>query len=220
MSNEMIAFMNAALRPSRGVQQGLCKMQVEMPAQTAVDSALILLQDLAMTKKEFLTAISNGKVDIVQAFLDVLSSSNADYCVIGGLAVNAYAEPVVSLDLDIVVAADNIETVIKAVKTVFNVNRFAHSVNLSSDKSDLRLQLQTDSRYQAFISRAANHLVLGYDMKVASVEDVLQGKIWAYLDEQRRKSKRQKDLADIVRLIENYPSLAELLPKSIQKRIE
>jgi len=49
-------------------------------------------------------------------------------------------------------------------------------------------------------------------MKVASVEDVLQGKIWAYLDEQRRKSKRQKDLADIVRLIEEYSSLADLLP--------
>ena len=67
-----------------------------------------------MTKKEFLNAITNGKVDIIQAFLDTLSRSNLDYCVIGGLAVNAYAEPVVSLDLDVVVAADNIETIIKA----------------------------------------------------------------------------------------------------------
>jgi hypothetical protein len=57
-------------------------------------------------------------------------------------------------------------------------------------------------------------------MKVASIEDVLQGKIWAYLDEQRRKSKRQKDLADIVRLTEEYPSLAERLPESVKKRIE
>jgi hypothetical protein len=80
--------------------------------------------------------------------------------------------------------------------------------------------LQTDSRYQEFISRAVGYTVLGYQMKVASVEDVLQGKIWAYLDEKRRKSKRQKDLADIVRLIEGYPSLAELLPESVQKRIE
>lgn len=173
-----------------------------------------------MTKKEFLNAISNGKVDIVQAFLDLLSSSNVDYCVIGGLAVNAYAEPVVSLDLDIVVAADKIETVIKAVEVHFKIQRFAHSVNLSTDKSDLRIQLQTDSRYQEFISRAASHTVLGYEMKVASVEDVFQGKIWAYLDEQRRKSKRQKDLADIVRLIEEYPSLAERLPESVKKRIE
>jgi hypothetical protein len=172
-----------------------------------------------MTKKEFLNAISNGKVDIVQAFLDILSTSNVDYCVIGGLAVNAYAEPVVSLDLDIVVAADNIETVVKAVKSHFKVQRFTHSLNLSTDKSDLRIQLQTDSRYQSFISRATSHNVLGYKMKVASAEDVLQGKIWAYLDEQRRKSKRQKDLADIVRLIEVYPALAELLPATIKERI-
>ena len=173
-----------------------------------------------MTKKEFFNAISNGKADIVQAFLDTLSRSKVDYCVIGGLAVNAYAEPVVSLDLDIVIAADNIETVIKAVESHFNVQRFAHSVNLSTDKSDLRIQLQTDSRYQDFISRAAAHTVLGYRMKVASVEDVLQGKIWAYSDSQRRKSKRQKDLADIVRLIEVYPSLEKQLPASIRERIE
>jgi hypothetical protein len=57
-------------------------------------------------------------------------------------------------------------------------------------------------------------------MKVACIEDVLQGKIWAYLDEKRRKSKRQKDLADIVRLIEESPSLAEVLPESVKKRIE
>jgi predicted nucleic acid-binding protein len=173
-----------------------------------------------MTKKEFLNAISNGKVDIVQAFLNALSRSNVDYCVVGGLAVNAYAEPVVSLDLDIVVAADNIETLIKAIKAQFKIQRFTHSVNLSTNKSDLRIQLQMDSRYQDFISRAASHTVLGYKMKVACVEDVFQGKIWAYLDDQRRKSKRQKDLADIVRLIEVYPSLAELLPATIRERIE
>jgi hypothetical protein len=173
-----------------------------------------------MTKKEFLNAISNGKADIVQAFLDTLSASSIDYCVIGGLAVNAYAEPVVSLDLDIVVAADNIETLIEAVESQFRVQKFTHRVNLSTDKSDLQIQLQTDSRYQDFISRATSHTVLGYRMKVASVEDVLQGKIWAYSDDQRRKSKRQKDLADIVRLIEVQPSLSERLPESIKKRIE
>ena len=62
--------------------------------------------------------------------------------------------------------------------------------------------------------------VLGYEMKVASVEDVLRGKVWAYSDEQRRKSKRQKDLADIFRLIEEYPYLSDQLPVSIRKLIE
>jgi hypothetical protein len=173
-----------------------------------------------MTKKEFLNAVSNSKEDIIQIFIDALTTSKADYCVIGGLAVNAYAEPVVSLDLDIIVAVENIEAVCKAIEAHFKIDRFAHSVNLSSDKSDLRIQLQTDPRYQDFIGRAASQSVLGYQMKVASAEDVLQGKIWAYLDEQRRKSKRQKDLADIIRLIEVYPSLNDLIPASIKERIE
>ena len=52
-----------------------------------------------MTKKEFLKAISNAKADIVRSFLDALSRSNVDYCLVDGFAVNAYAEPVISLDL-------------------------------------------------------------------------------------------------------------------------
>jgi len=145
-----------------------------------------------MTKKEFFKAVSNGKEDVLQIFLDALTISKANYCVIGGLAVNAYAEPVVSLDLDIIVATENIEALCKTIEAHFMIERFAHSVNLSSDKSDLRIQLQTDPRYQDFIGRAENQTVLDYQMKVASVEDVLQGKIWAYSDEQRRKSKTAK----------------------------
>lgn len=173
-----------------------------------------------MTKKEFLNLISNGKADIIQIFLDALTILNTDYCVIGGLAVNAYAEPVVSLDLYIIVAAEKIDALCKTIETHFKIVRFAHSVNLNSEKSDLRIQLQTDSRYQEFIGRAVNKTVLGYRMKVASVEDVLQGKIWACLDEHRRKSKRQKDIADMMRLIEVNPSLIDLIPASIKKRIE
>ncbi len=173
-----------------------------------------------MNKKEFFKRISNCEEDVIQIFLDALSTANVNYCVIGGLAVNAYAEPVVSLDLDIVVAIDDIKTTCKAVEVHFKIERFAHSVNLSSNKSDLRIQLQIDQRYQNFIARAVIHSVLGYEMKVAIVEDVLQGKIWAYSDEQRRKSKRQKDLADIIRLIETYPHLIDQLPDSIRKIAE
>jgi hypothetical protein len=173
-----------------------------------------------MTKKEFFKAVSNDQEDVIQIFLDALSTVNVDYCIIGGLAVNAYAEPVVSLDLDIVVAINDIGTACKAVKDHFKIERFTHSINFSSNKSDLRIQLQIDQRYQKFIARATIHSVLGYEMKVAIIEDVLQGKIWAYSDEQRRKSKRQKDLSDIIRLIETYPHLVDHLPDSIRKIAE
>jgi len=155
-------------------------------------------------------------IDILQQILDLLNMMKIDYCVIGGLAVNAYVEPVVSLDLDLIVFVDAIDPLLKAAQKIFNIERFPHSMNLVSTKSDLRIQLQTDPRYQTFISRSSIKEVMGYEMKVAVVEDVLQGKIWAYSDEQRRKSKRQKDLADIFRLVEAYPRLKDLLPEALK----
>ncbi len=59
--------------------------------------------------------------------------------------------------------------------------------------------------------------MLGYRMMVASLEDVLQGKVWAYMDTSRRKSKRQKDLADIFRIIEKYPKLEASLPQILRE---
>ena len=153
--------------------------------------------------------------------LDILADTGSSYCVIGGLAVNAYAEPVVSLDLDIVVAADEVDKVCEAAKVKgLKVRKFEHSVNFTSPKSDLRVQLQTDPRYQDFIARSIDREILGYRMNAASMKDVLQGKIWAYMDKSRRKSKRQKDLADIMRLVEVNPTLVNQLPSGIREELE
>ena len=174
-----------------------------------------------MKGRTFMNAISNSEVDILQLLLDILADTGSQYCVIGGLAVNAYAEPVVSLDLDIVVAAENIDELCEAaIAKGLKVRKFEHSVNLTSPKSDLRIQLQTDSRYQEFIARSLEREILGYTMMTASMEDVLQGKIWAYQDKARRRSKRQKDLADIMRLIEVKPASANQLPPEIREGLE
>ena len=122
-----------------------------------------------------------------------------------------------SLDLDIVVISGDIDKVCKVTKARgLKIARFENSINLTSTKSDLRIQLQTDARYQPFINRATQKEILGYRMNVAALEDVLQGKIWAYSDEQCRKSKKQKDLADIMRLVETHPDLEARLPPSLR----
>ncbi|MGA2033028.1 MAG: hypothetical protein ABSG68_12280 [Thermoguttaceae bacterium] len=159
-------------------------------------------------------AVSNGEVDLLQLLLDMPARCGAGYCVIGGLAVNAYAEPVVSLDLDLVVVSDGIDKVCRlAASKGLKIQEFEHSTNLSMAGSDLRIQLRTDPRYQDFLPRAAKREVLGYAMMVASLQDVLRGKVWAYGDHRRRPSKRQKDLADIMRLVETHPQLAAELPR-------
>lgn len=174
-----------------------------------------------MTGKTFLNAVTNGEIDIIQLLLTLLEETGCAYCVIGGLAVNAYAEPVVSLDLDVVVVLEQIDTLREAAKNKgMNVQEFEHSVNLSVKGSDLRIQLQTDPRYQDFILRSNVLEVLGYEMAVACLEDVLRGKIWAYSDKTRRKSKRQKDLSDIMRLVETHPDLERNLPPEIAVQLE
>lgn len=171
-----------------------------------------------MTNKKFLNALANGKVDVIKEFLDLLAKLRIDYCLIGGLAVNAYAEPVVSMDLDLVLALEDTNKLVKQASTKFKSEEFPHSINLTHPKSDLRIQIQTDPRYQYFIANAVEKQVMGYEFKVAKLEDVLQGKLWAYQDEERRKSKRQKDLADIMRLVETHKHLFDLLPPDIKEK--
>jgi len=55
---------------------------------------------------------------------------------------------------------------------------------------------------------------------VAALEDVPRGKIWAYRDEQQRKSKRRKKWADILRAIETHPELSSQLPPGIGPQVE
>lgn len=157
--------------------------------------------------------------DLSAMVLAAFEQSRIAYCVIGGQAVNAYVDPLVSLDLDIAVASANVDSVIAALPAAVRVERFSHSINLSAQDSQLRVQLQLDPRYRSFPERASVREVLGRQMRVAAAEDVLDGKIWAASDRERRPSKRQKDLADIARLIEKFPALRSRVPPGVLDRL-
>ena len=138
---------------------------------------------------------------------------------IGGQAVNAYVEPLVSLDLDLAVAVDQIDQVRKLMQEHFRVEAFPHSLNVKSTGSDLRVQFQTDPRYGEFLERASIREVLGLQLPVAAPEDVLQRKIWAASSLERRNTKRKKDLLDIERLLESYPALRARIPENILSQL-
>lgn len=168
----------------------------------------------------FWKTITMDTANLLEAFISFLREQGIRFCVIGGQAVNAYAEPLVSLDLDLAVAVESLDDLEKRLAERFTVKRFPHSLNVSLPGSDLRVQIQTDTRYRAFVDSASEAEVLGMKLPVARLEDVLQGKIWAALDPERRGSKRQKDLADIARLIEQYPHLRASVPAKILARLE
>ena len=164
-------------------------------------------------------AAVEDKVDFLDELIDLLRSHDIQFCVIGGQGVNAYADPLISLDLDLVVAAQQIEEVESLLRDRFRLQRFPHSLNISAPGSNLRVQIQTDPRYSGFTDCAGTRDVLGFDLPVARIEDVLQGKVWAATDPTRRASKRRKDLLDIERLIEAHPELHQLVPAEILEKL-
>lgn len=163
--------------------------------------------------------VMRDQANLFDNLVSLFNEHGIQFCGIDGVAVNAYVEPLVSLDLDIVVAVHQLDQVEELLNHHFVVKRFPHSLNVALAGSDLRVQIQTDERYGQFVERATRRDVLGMELPVASVEDVLQGKIWAAVDTERRGSKRQKDLADIARILEKYPELRAQVPQEIRARL-
>ncbi len=167
----------------------------------------------------FWRTVVSDESDFLGRVLAVLRANGIRFCVIGGQAVNAYADPVVSLDLDIAVGIDQIEAAAALLRRDFDAERSPHSINVGAQGSALRVQLQTDARYAAFVAGAIERDVLGLMLPVADIADVLQGKVWAASDPACRPSKRLKDLADIARIIETRSDLADAVPSEIRSKL-
>ena len=141
------------------------------------------------------------------------------FCLVGGLAVNCYVEPVFTLDADFVITASQ-DVVRRALEAGgFSIETFPHSMNARAPQSELRIQFTTDPRYQAFPANAQEHEVLGVRLPVAALEDLVQGKLWAYSDPERRLTKRKKDELDLLRLAEKFPYLKKLYPEELRKQL-
>jgi hypothetical protein len=148
------------------------------------------------------------------------------YCLIGGLAVNCFVEPVYTLDADFVVVASGLSGLSAHLREQgFKTEEHPHSVHAAAPVSQLRIQFTTDARYQAFLARSVEAVVLGVPVRVACLEDITRSKLWAYsetlvLDPQRRLSKRTQDELDLIRLAEAHPELKSLYPGEIQEQLD
>jgi Nucleotidyl transferase AbiEii toxin, Type IV TA system len=122
-------------------------------------------------------------------------------------------------DVDVVIAAARIPEAVQALRAAgFVARTFQWSVNLKG-RSAVSVQISTEEAYRDFPGRSVPADIHGILMRVASLPDTLQGKILAWQDPERRASKRQKDLLDIMRLVEAHPKLRKLLPAGLAKRI-
>jgi len=155
------------------------------------------------------------------ALLIAACESFGPYCLIGGLAVNCYVEPVYTLDADIVAIASSLPLLAAHLQRQgFRTEEHAHSVNAQAPGSELRIQFTTDERYQAFLARSVEGRVLGVPVRIACLEDIVRGKLWAYGDPRRRLSKRKKDELDLIRLAEAHPDLRFLYPRELREQLD
>ena len=122
-------------------------------------------------------------------------------------------------DVDLVVATERVEQAVRALEQAgFRAKSFEWSINLKG-RSAVSVQISTEAIYGEFPHRAVAADVHGILMRVASLQDTLQGKILAWKDPTRRASKRQKDLLDITRLVEAHPELSGSVPEDISRRL-
>lgn len=174
-----------------------------------------------MTGKQFYDWQTAGGTNDVMKLVNVLERADIEWCAIGGIAVNHWAqEPMVTQDLDFVVATDNVPEATRVLEEAgFQSEAFTGSINFKGS-SRLSLQCSTEALYSDFPKRAVAADVHGILIRVASLEDTLQGKLLAWKDSSRRQSKRMKDLLDITRLVESHPQLWETLPVEAQALID
>lgn len=174
-----------------------------------------------MTAKEFFDWQTAGGTDDVMKLVATLEKADIPWCAIGGVAVNHWAEhPMVTEDVDLVVASDAVEKTIAVLEEVgFQAETFEWSINFKG-ASTVSVQLSTEDSYKEFPSRSVPADVHGILLRVASLEDTLEGKVRAWSDSARRQSKRIKDLADIARLVESHPHLWDSLTDALREHVE
>ena len=160
-----------------------------------------------MTAAEIYESVTNGGASDFAELVTVLNR-NKPWCLIGGLAVNCYVEPVYTVDVDLVVVAANLEQIGQELE--------AAGFRLSSE---LNVQFTTDARYQDFLAGATERQVLGLAVPVASLQEIVRGKVWAWQDKERRSTKRKKDELDLMRIAEAHPKLRGLIPAEIVKQL-
>jgi len=90
-----------------------------------------------MRALQFWKTVTMDRSNFLDRLLAILEENGIRFCAIGGVGVNAYTYPVVTLDLNIAMALDDVERAEQILGREFKVRRFAHSVNVTAPGSDL-----------------------------------------------------------------------------------
>ena len=182
-----------------------------------------------MTEQEIYDGvIVNGTTDFFFV-AETLRRHGASWCVIGGLAVNSYVAPVYTADLDLVVISTDLEPVLADLRAAdFRVKEFPFSTNAQRRaERTKRLTHHLTARftkpdcYQPFVERASLRTVLGMDVPVAALPDLVQGELWMQTNFQCRASENIQAEMNLLRLAEaHFAEVTPWLPADLREKAE
>src|SRR6266478_2922782 len=173
-----------------------------------------------MTATEVFEAVTNGGSSDFALLVQILEK-HGRWCLVGGLAVNCYVEPVFTMDADIVVLSTELSVIqAQLIAKGFSVEEHPYKKNAQMKGSQLRIQFTVDPRYQEFLADTQTFQVLGEQVPVASMKNIVRGKVWAWDDPKGLLSKRKKDELDLIRIGEGHPDLRNMMPPVISGQLE
>lgn len=147
---------------------------------------------------------------------DLLERELVQYALIGGVAVQLHtAEPRSTLDIALAVPTyDSIPVEVLRRAGFEHTGRHQHSDNWRAPGSGppkQRVAVQFSAEDQGIATAVENARIVdlpgGLRLRVATVSDLIVLKLLAADEPQRRASKREHDVADVLALLEEHPEL-------------
>jgi hypothetical protein len=156
--------------------------------------------------------MDNTKKPALLQLARVLDQCAVPYAIIGGVAMQVHQdEPRTTLDID--VAVEDRTRIPEAALVAAGFRRtgtFTHSENWDGPGAT-PVQFTDDPELRSAVSRAIRLPLEDVELRILSVGDLLHSKLRAAADPGRRGSKRLRDLADALALLEKEPSLSSSL---------
>ena len=150
----------------------------------------------------FWKAVVQDDSNFLERVTSLLRDNGFSYCVIGGVGVNAYAVPVLTEDLDIIVAIGQLPAARVLLEREFKVSEFEHTLNVYDPGSKLQVQIRKNPALTEMIARAEPHTVLDLERPVAAPA----------MEPTRGPSKRGKDT--------RFRDLEQEVPAELVERVE
>jgi hypothetical protein len=173
-----------------------------------------------LTDAQFFNWQTGGGCDDLFRLIEVLERENIAWCAIDGLAVNHWAQDVhVTDEINLAVAHDRIEELPDIFTAAgFRTERDGRQFRLGGT-SRLSIRINTENGYRQLPARSILISMQGAPMRVASLEDTLAAKIAVWSRVERRPIERQRDVLDIMRLLDAHPELSDAPPAELRSLI-